>query len=289
MKTSIYKSESYKAEIMKLYNERLKTCNIEYEDLYVDTFSGKTHIISTGSKSNPPLIILHGINAGAPMAIESIKDLNKRYRIYAIDTVGQATKSAETRLPMNNDCYAKWLKETMEKLEIASAPVIGVSYGAFLLQKLMTYFPEKITKGIFVVPAGFVNGPFLNSMKKLTFPLIRFLSTKSESKLTTFMDAFYTHIEARDIAFQKNVLLGVKVDYRRPTLLTEQDVKKLDAPVYAMVADNDIFFPGDKAIERCKAIFRNFKDFHVLKNTKHIPAQSIYPEIENKIERWLAE
>src|ERR1700722_12850396 len=210
METSIYKSPEFKAEIMELYEKRLAACNLTYEDLYVDTFAGKTHVIATGDKSNPPLIILHGINAGAPMALESIKGLNKYYRIYAIDTVGQATKSAETRLPMNDDSYARCINETMDKLALDTASFIGVSYGAFLLQKLMTFYPNKITKSIFVVPSGFVNGPFLKSMQKLTFPLIRFLSSKKENNLVRFMDAFYTQIDEMDISFQKNVLLGVK-------------------------------------------------------------------------------
>jgi pimeloyl-ACP methyl ester carboxylesterase len=289
MKTSIYKSESYKTEIMRLYDVRLKACNIDYEEFYLDTFAGKTHVIVTGGASSPPLIVLHGINAGAPMAIEAIKGLNKAYRIYAIDTVGQATKSAETRLGMNDDGYARWINETMNKLNIQKAVFIGVSYGAFLLQKLMTFYPDKISKGIFVVPSGFVNGPFLKSMQKLTFPLIRFLSTKTEKSLVKFMNAFYSEIDTLSIAFQKNVLLGVKVDYRRPTLVTEKEVKGLKAPVYAMVADNDIFFPGNKTLEKVKSIFPNFKGSYTLKNTKHIPAAHNYVEIEYQIKKWLAE
>ena len=154
MEKSIYKTEKAKEEILRLYDERLQACNIDYEDIYVDTFAGRTHIIATGDKSYPPLIILHGINAGAPMALESIKGLNKQYRIYAIDTVGQSTKSAETRLPMQGGDYGKWIAEVMNKIGIEKAFFIGVSFGAFLLQKVMGYYPERILKGIFVVPAG---------------------------------------------------------------------------------------------------------------------------------------
>ncbi len=289
METSIYKSSEYKAEIMELYEKRLAACNLNYEDIYVDTFAGKTHVIATGDASNPPLIILHGINAGAPMALESIKGLSNYYRLYAIDTVGQATKSSETRLPMNDDSYARWINETMDKLALKTASFIGVSYGAFLLQKLMTFYPTRITKSIFVVPSGFVNGSFFKSMQKLSFPLLRFLSTKKENDLVRFMDAFYTQIDETGVSFQKNVLLGVKVDYRRPTLLTAKDVNQMHSPVYVMVADNDIFFPGDKALKKCKALFINFKGSYILKNTKHIPAPNTYPEIENQIKKWLDE
>jgi len=289
MTESIYKTEKAKEEILRLYDERLKACNIEYEDIYVDTFAGRTHVIATGDKSYPPLIILHGINAGAPMALESIKGLNKKFRIYGIDTVGQSTKSAETRLPMQGADYGKWIVEVMDKMGIEKAFFIGVSFGAFLLQKVMVYYPERIMKGIFVVPSGFVNGPFFKSMQKLTFPLIKFMRSKAEKDLTKFMEAFYSEIDAPAIAFQKSVLLGVKVDYRRPIILQAKDVEKHSAPVYAMVADDDIFFPGHIALEKCKDIFTNFKGSYVLKNSKHIPAKNRYAEIEQQIGKWLAE
>ncbi len=153
----------------------------------------------------------------------------------------------------------------------------------------MVYYPERILKGIFVVPAGFVNGPFFKSMQKLTFPLIKFMMSKTDEALTKFMEAFYSEIDDAGIAFQKNVLLGVNVDYRRPLILTGNDVRKLSAPVYAMVADDDIFFPGDRALERCKKIFVNFKGSYVLKDSKHIPARNRYTEIEQQIGKWLAE
>ncbi|MEP7037344.1 MAG: hypothetical protein ABI891_03280, partial [Acidobacteriota bacterium] len=79
----------------------------------------------------------------------------------------------------------------------------------------------------------------------------------------------------------------VRMDFRKPPLLTRKDVEKLNAPVYAIVADNDVFFPGDKALEKGKAIFNNFAGSHTLKDTKHIPEKSVYAEIENKLREWL--
>ncbi|EZH72393.1 hypothetical protein ATO12_23360 [Aquimarina atlantica] len=287
--TSIYKNKETRDVIMKLYDEKLQSCKIEYEDIYVDTKAGKTHIITTGMPGNPPVIILHGINAGAPLAIEPIKNLRDDYRIYAIDTIGQTTKSTENRLPITDNSYGEWISEIMDILTIEKATIIGISYGAFLLQKIMSYQPEKVHKGIFVVPSGLVNGSFGTSMKYLTFPLLSFLFTKKEKYLLKFMNAFYTTIDEYSITFQKNVLLGTKMDYRRPPLLQKKDVKRLTAPVYAIFADNDIFFPGEKALKRCKEIFYNFQDSIFLKNTKHIPDQKTYVQIEKQISVWLKE
>jgi len=82
-------------------------------------------------------------------------------------------------------------------------------------------------------------------------------------------------------------LLHVKVDFNRPTLLTADKVKNMEAPVYTIVADNDIFFPWDKTLERCRIVFKNFKEEHILKNTKHIPDVKMFSEIEAQLKKWL--
>lgn len=54
-----------------------------------------------------------------------------------------------------------------------------------------------------------------------------------------------------------------------------------------MVAENDVFFPGIPAVERAKKIFKNLKDVHILKGSKHMPARDIYPEIQQKMATWI--
>jgi pimeloyl-ACP methyl ester carboxylesterase len=286
---TIYKSPAVKAEIMALYDAKLKACGLVYEERYVDTTAGSTHVIICGPADKPPVVLLHGINAGAPLALEAMRDLTDRYRIYAVDTVGQTTKSAETRLSVKDNSYGKWLAEVMEGVGLHQPAVIGVSYGAFLLQRLMAHAPERVQKAIFVVPGGFVNGGGWVSMKKLFFPLLKFNIGKKEEQLLKFLDAFYNTKDPHSVAFQRAVLLGVKMDYRKPPLVTAAEMAAFQAPVYAMFADNDIFFPGDKALARCKEIFKNFKESTVLKGSKHIPDVTDYPKIAKQLGIWLAE
>ncbi len=289
MDSPLYKNADARAALMVLYDKNLAACGVSTDSIYVDTFAGKTHVLACGDKHKPPLVVLHGIHAGAPLAIRALQGLGKTYRLYAVDTIGQVTRSAENSISMDDDSFGKWLAETMEQLGIQEAPVIGVSYGAFILQKLMTHYPEKITKGVLVVPSGLVNGPFWASIRKLSWPLMLFFMTKKEKYLRRFMSAFYTDVSDQDVAFQRNLLEGVKLDMRRPSLLTRNDVGQLEAPVYVMVADDDSFFPGLKAIAKCKKVFKNFKGYHVLSGSKHIPSAQFYPEIEEKIRKWLAE
>lgn len=284
---SIYKNPEAKEAIFTLYDQKLASLEIEYEDIYIDTFAGSTHIIATGDIQNPPIVLMHGVNAGAPVALEAIKGLNENYRIYAIDSIGQTTKSAETRLDLKDDSYGKWLSEILDHLSINKAIFIGVSYGAFLVQKLMRYAPQKFEKTIFIVPGGLANGKFWESTRKLTFPLLKYMRTKKEVDLLQFLDAFYSEKDQSVIDLQKTLLTGVKMDYRRPPLVKKSDVKDLDTPVFAIFAENDVFFPMAKSLEQCQVIFKNFKGYYILKGSKHVPDKAMYSELEDQIKLFL--
>lgn len=286
---SIYKNQDAKKRMMALYDEKLASLQISYESRYLETRFGKTHIIVTGNAQGPPIVLLHGINAGAPVTLEAIKNLGDNFCMYAIDTPGQTTRSGEGRISIKGPEYAEWLLEVLSGLGIEKAIFIAVSYGAFILQKLMTYYPQRIRCAVFVVPAGLCNGPFFASLKHLTLPLIRFLVSKKDHHLSRFLSAF-SDADAGSTMFemQKIMLLETHMDYRRPGLLKEQDVSNYKSPLYVMAADCDIFFPGDQAIQRCRSIFTNLREVHMLKNSKHMPNPSCYPEMEAKIREWIS-
>jgi len=204
-----------------------------------------------------------------------------------LDTVGQTTKSDETRLSLKNDDYGNWISEVLSQLNIEKAIFIGVSYGGFLLLKLMQVAPQKINKSILVVPGGIVNGNPGSLITKVTFPMFHFLITKSDKSLKRFMDSFYTDYDEEDVAFIKCILLGTKQDHRKPPVVHKTDLENYEAPTYVMVAENDIFFPAEKVIKKSKSIFRNFKGWHMLKGSKHAPDITLHDEIERKIADWI--
>ncbi|RLD27614.1 MAG: hypothetical protein DRI54_00775 [Bacteroidetes bacterium] len=284
---SIYKNRKAKQDLMNLYNEKLLSLNIDYTEIDVETQFGKTRIIRTGKPGGKQIVLFHGINAGAPLTLEAVKELGDTYTLFAIDTIGQATKSSETALNIKGNSYAIWADEVLTKLNIQKANIIGVSYGAYILQKLISYYPQRVEKCIFIVPSGIVNGKLWESLTKLTFPLLRFMITKKDKHLQAFIKSFVPQEDEFMFRMQKLLLTGVNIDYRRPTLLKKSDVEHFDNPVYMIVASDDIFFPGEEIAKRSKLIFKNLKEIYFLKTSKHMPSKSSYPEIQSKINGWI--
>lgn len=287
---TIYKRPEVKTALMDLYDARLEAIGLdEYETRHVETSVGKTHVILAGNPEGEPLVILHGIHAGAPMALEAVKDLLPKYRLVAVDTVGQATRSAETRLSMKDESYGRWMDEVLDGLDLPMVTVVGVSYGGFILQRLVAYRPDRIKKAIFIVPMGLVQGAAWRGFTELSIPLIRFMVGKRDKRLRQFLGAFYGELQERDVAFQRTLLLGVKMDFNRPPLMKLEEAQAYKGPSYLILADDDVFIPWQKAKARFERLFGDVRALHLLKGSKHIPSTSSFSEISTLLDRWAKE
>jgi pimeloyl-ACP methyl ester carboxylesterase len=284
----LYKSKESKAIISQLYFEKLNSLEMDSMQMDIQTSFGNTRVVQAGNKHGKKLVLFHGINAGSPVALEAVKELHKTYHLIGIDTIGQATQSDENRINIYDESYAKWAVEVLDKLEITEANFIGISYGAYILQKLLCYKPEVVSKCIFVVPGGLVNGKFWPTLIKLTLPLVRFQLSKSDEHLKKFISSFIPTDDEFMFRLQKAIFTHVELDYRRPALLKKRDVAHVSTPVYMIVADTDVFFPGLDSVNRAKLLFSNFKESYVLSQCVHMPSKQHYSEIQQKIKEWIS-
>ncbi len=284
---SIYKTPEDKKKILAAYEQKLKNLDFKFTEKDIDTSFGKTHVIIAGNEHGKEIVMFHGIHAGAPLSLESVKNLLPEYKIYAIDTIGQATKSAETTLNIKDDSFARWADEVLNGLSIKKADFVGVSYGSYILQKLISHKPERVGKCIFVVPSGLANGDFWVSMKRLSLPLMRFLITKKDEDLRKFVHNFIPEDDAYMFSFQRAILTGLHMDYRRPQILQKQDVAHFTNPVFIIAADSDLFFPANKSIVQAQKVFKNLEEVYLLKDCKHMPHKTHFVEIENKLRQWI--
>ncbi len=283
----IYKSRTAESKIMELYDQKLQSLQIEYQEIDIETTFGRTRVINTGNERGKKIVLFHGFNAGAPTTLEVIKPLLETFHFFAIDTIGQTTKSAPTRLNSKNKEYAIWASEVLEGLKIEEAQCIGISYGAYILQKLIQYDHSRISSCTFVVPSGIVSGNLWESTKKLTYPLLKWKFTSKEDDLKHFLSAFAPIEEKSTYDLLYHIMNGTYLDTSIPKLLKKKSVIYFTKPVYVIAASHDIYFPGKQVIERAKVLFPNFQGAHLLRNSKHMPSSVYHAEIQSKIYEWL--
>ena len=166
---SLYTSEKEKKAILALYDEKLTALAVPHQYQTIETSYGNTNIIVSGNLSSPPIVLLHGSNGCAPIAIETYPNLYKSFRVYAIDVLAQPNKSAETRLRMNDDSYGKWMHEIIDGLDLENVRLAGFSFGGLIILKTLEYSESKIKEVYLSAPAYIVNG---NPFKLLLLSLI---------------------------------------------------------------------------------------------------------------------
>ena len=267
--------------------QKEQSLDFTFEKRDVTTSFGSTRVLIAGNPQGKKIVLFHGVHAGAPLTLASVKGLLPHFHLFALDTIGQATKSDEATVNLKDDSFARWADEVLDALAITKAIFTGISYGAFILQKLITHRPQKVDQCVFVVPSGLANGKVWPSLQKLTFPLIKFQITKSDADLKRFIKSFVPEEDTYMFNFQKALLLSVNLDYRRPAILQPTDVAHFDQPVYLMLADTDVFFPMESILKQAHKVFPNLADVHILKNCKHMPNASHLDEIAEKVQEWV--
>lgn len=281
--TSLYKSEQGKGEILNLYDEKLNDLNISYHYKTIDTTYGKTNIIVTGKPSNSPIIIVHGSNACAPIALETYANLSSQYEVYAIDILAQPNKSAETRLSMKDDSYGKWMNEVIDKLNIQDVTLAGFSFGGLVILKTLEFNENKIKEVFLSAPAYIVNGNPLKALFKVFIPMKRYIKTRKIKFVENFLAEVFSERDEFAIKYLSKVFLYFDMDFTPVPTIKTQQAKKIETPITLIAAKNDLMFPGVKMIKRAKKVFPSLKEVVLLDKSKHVQTKEDNLKIENMI------
>lgn len=150
----LYKSSEGRAISHKSYDKAMKLWNTEYEEDWVTTEYGRTHIIISGPKGAKPLFLLPGLFADATMWYANVEALAKEYRVYAVDLLVYGGKSEPSGRPITNiTSYAEWFQSVLRHYEYTHTAVAGLSYGSWLSLALAREVPNKIATLIMLDPS----------------------------------------------------------------------------------------------------------------------------------------
>ncbi|PYY29795.1 alpha/beta fold hydrolase [Paenibacillus illinoisensis] len=142
-----YKSSSGKMLIHDSYNKLLQAWGTDFEEKSFETTYGLTHIIITGDRSNPPLMLFHGTaDNSAMMWIYNMKDLSKEFYVIAVDAIGGSGKSEPNDEYWRSFNQITWMDDIVTALDIQYMNICGVSYGAYLAYYYTLKRPDKVNK-----------------------------------------------------------------------------------------------------------------------------------------------
>lgn len=112
---------------------------------HVITRYGRTAVTVAGRPDAPPLVLLHGGGATSTVWYATAARLIDRYRIVAVDQLGDAGLSAAERPIGSAADLVDWLAGALRACGVERAPVIGHSYGAWLALRYAIERPHRVS------------------------------------------------------------------------------------------------------------------------------------------------
>lgn len=280
---SLFTSEKEKKEILGLYDEKLAALSVPYQYQTTATSYGDTNIIVSGNPSSPPIIVLHGSNGCAPIAIETYPNLYKSFRVYAIDVLAQPNKSAETRLRMDDDSYGKWMHEIIDILDLKQVRLAGFSFGGLIILKTLEHKESKIKEVYLSAPAYIVNGNPFKLLLHIFLPMKRYKKTKKIKYVEKFLSKVFTDRDEFASKYLSKVFLHFNMDFTPVPVIASKRAKAIQTPITLFAADKDLIFPGNKMIKRAQKIFPSLKKHYLIKGSKHVQNSQQNAFIEQQI------
>lgn len=260
---TIYKSEEGKQKVLALYDAQLERLGIPHKDLYVETSFGTTHLIETGNFEGEPLLVFHGGNATTAYNLLYCDFLFEDFHVFAVDTIGQPGKSAETSLSAANYAYGVWAGEVIDRIGHSPISLFGGSFGGGIIAKTMCAVPDKIKRVVIYIPSGIRNTIQLKNAR-LLYPMTMFALTRKDEWLKrAFLYMALVEENITDDVFEtaKLSILHTKVKTLMPTNVSASRMKKCQAPTLVMAAELDCLFPGPCVLKRAKKIIPNCETY----------------------------
>ena len=165
--TPAFKTEDGKARYVAAYDAALADWPVPYDEIDVPTRLGPTHVIASGDPDAPPLLLLPSFAGTAVVWRLNAEALSQRFRIYAVDVIGQPGKSQARRPIRNRREYAAWMADLLDGLGVARASIVGCSFGAFLAINPAVMTPDRVERIVLISPAG----TFASQYWKLTYAM----------------------------------------------------------------------------------------------------------------------
>jgi pimeloyl-ACP methyl ester carboxylesterase len=257
--TSLYSTPDGYTAMMEWYDRALRYTSIPFQSITVPTRYGDTHMIAAGPESAPPIILLHGMEGNAASWRHQLIGLADRYRLYALDIIGSAGKSAPVRLSHDNDEHGAWLNDVLNELKLERANLVGISNGSWLILKFAAYAPERVERAVLMSANGVAPVRFPYRLARMMdHPIVRAAKDVLASALLTpeMVRLGVTRMAMADEAIDPGevewfYLLAKHYRFRFPPgPVTDDEIKSLIAPTLLLMGEGEKFFDVDEVIGR---------------------------------------
>jgi len=259
-----FRTPEGEARFRAAYDAALKVWPVPYEQFDVPTRFGTTHVVACGPKDAPPLVLLHGYMATSVMWAPNIGDFTRRYRVFAIDTMGQPSKSIPGEPIGCAADYVAWLTATLDALRLDRVNLLGMSFGGWLALTYASAVPQRVRSLALLSPGGILPLSRQLSLRGLLAVLVPTRFTANS--LMRWLGFTRAPGESEDWRVVELMHLGMK-HFRIPpeplrvdtTPLSDDALRALRFPVLLLIGEKEVLYDAAAAMARACRLIPNFE------------------------------
>lgn len=161
MKLGKFRSDEHRVEFAVAYEAALRAMVPPSLTTDVETTFGTVRTYTwQGEPAIPPVLLVPGMRAGAPMWAENLPDLLASGRtIIAVDALGDAGMSVQTTPIRSPHDQARWLDEALESLSVSRVHSMGHSFGGATAAGHAARFPRRVASLALLEPVFTLRWP----------------------------------------------------------------------------------------------------------------------------------
>jgi pimeloyl-ACP methyl ester carboxylesterase len=257
--TPIYKSVEGERLVRERYLAFLEQWPVENEQLRIATRQGETFVVACGAAGAPPLLLLHGSAGNSVMWIDDVAAFAAHFRVYAIDTIGEAGLSAPSRPPLDSGAYAQWLDDVLDSLSLDRVAIVGASFGGWIALDYGIRRADRVSRLALVSPGGVGRQKLGIAFAAIA---LRACGAWGERRLR---EKVFGRQPANVSPAMKAFIALIQEHFRPRTarlpIFTDESLRRVTAPVLAIVGARDVML-DTAAIQR--RLERNVPNVKVL-------------------------
>jgi pimeloyl-ACP methyl ester carboxylesterase len=241
----VYTSAEGAVKCRDAYQAVLERWTVPYEQHWIQTSIGETHVITSGDPKNPPLVLMHALFATAVSWFSVAGPLSEYFRVYAVDVPGEANLSFPAQRVARLETMADWFVELLDELGVEDAYLAGNSYGGFMSAFYAMHAPERVRRLALIGPAAtfcpmpqFYLHMFIPKALFLLLPWIPGVNAAMRHAVT-WMHAGLPMDGAWSELFFLNMVHGSMTTQILPRVYSREELRLIKAPTLLIVGDRE--------------------------------------------------
>ncbi len=246
-----WKSDEGKNEFLEAYDAAMSLWPVPYESRSVDTRYGDTHVVVSGKRQAPPVVMFHAATGfGAIQWYPNAAQISERYRMYAVEFVGAAGKGRQTAPILTRADCSNWVMDVLDRLDLERPQAVGSSHGGWLGCNFALHHPERLQSMALLAPAASIAR--MRAVIRLSIRLGPLMPAWTGPATIKAMFGGRANLDQRVVDVLTLHLAHFRYQQKavHPTPFPEDELRRLRPSLLLLIGEHEVIYDAQSTLAR---------------------------------------